>query len=60
MVSTTSAPTLRFEYTGQTGLTVLSPITGKRYRFERAGARLDADPRDRALLASVPALRQVV
>ena len=60
LVSTTASRAPRFEYTGQTALTVLSPITGKRYRFERPGARIEADPRDRSLLASVPTLRQIL
>jgi hypothetical protein len=51
--------TPRFEYTGRTALSVVSPTTGKSYRFERSGARVEADPRDRGLLASVPSLRQL-
>lgn len=48
-----------FEYRGNTGLTVLGPITGKRYRFDRHGARVAVDLRDRPSLAAVPNLRQV-
>jgi hypothetical protein len=33
-----------FTYTGNTGLTVVSPISGKRYRFEQPGAKLVVDP----------------
>jgi hypothetical protein len=50
-----SAP--KFVYTGNTGLTVVSPITGKRYRFERTGAQTDVDPRDRSWMSFVPNLR---
>lgn len=49
-----------FEYIGKTGLTVLGPITGKHYRFDRPGARVAVDPRDRPSLAAVPRLRQVM
>ena len=50
---------LTFEYIGQTGLTVTGPVTGRRYRFDRAGARVGVDPRDRASIAAIPVLRQV-
>jgi hypothetical protein len=46
-----------FEYTGTTGLTVVSPVTGKRYRFDAPGAQLAVDPRDRNMLLYVPNLR---
>ena len=48
-----------FEYVGSTGLTLVSPVTGKRYRFEGPGSRVEIDARDRAWLASVPSLRPV-
>ncbi len=48
-----------FEYTGATALTVVSPVTRRTYRFERSGARLEADPRDRSWLAFVPNLVRV-
>jgi hypothetical protein len=51
--------TPRFEYTGHAALSIVSPTTGRSYRFDRAGLRIEADPRDRALLASVPGLRQI-
>lgn len=60
-----SAPTstLRFavifEYAGRTGLTATGPVSGKHYRFDSPGARLQVDPRDRPGLAKVPTLRQV-
>ena len=52
--------TPRFEYKGPTGINVFSPVTGRGYRFDHPGARLEADPRDRALLTAVPGLRQVL
>ncbi len=48
-----------FEYVGRTALTAVGRTTGLRYRFERPGARVAVDPRDRASLASVPVLCQV-
>jgi hypothetical protein len=47
-----------FEYTGQTGLTAVGPITGKRYRFDRPGAALAVDGRDAPSLSAVPNLRR--
>ena len=52
-------PAPKFVYTGSTGLTVVSPITGKRYRFERPGARAEVDPRDRPWMTFVPELKAV-
>jgi hypothetical protein len=48
----------QFEYVGKTALTVVSPITGRHYRFERPGMRLAADVRDRSWLAFVPNLKR--
>ncbi len=48
-----------FEYTGKTALTVVSPTTGNRYRFEKTGAQLPVDARDQATLLYVPNLRPV-
>jgi len=48
-----------FEYIGRTGLTVVSPLTGMRYRFNGPGARLRVDPRDGQTLAGILVLRQV-
>ena len=55
-------PLLRlvYEYVGPTSLTVSSPHTGRRYRFDRPGARVELDPRDRPLVAQVSQLRQVL
>jgi hypothetical protein len=54
-------PLLRliYEYIGQTALTVSSPYTGRRYRFDRPGARVELDPRDRSLVARLEQLRQI-
>ena len=48
----------QFEYTGKTALTVVSPVSGKHYRFTQPGARLEADIRDRSWLAFVPQLKR--
>jgi len=48
-----------FEYGGATALTVVSPLTGKTYRFAHAGARLEVDPRDRSWVSFVPSLKRV-
>lgn len=47
-----------FEYMGRTGLTVVGPVSGRRYRFDGPGARLVVDPRDQVSLAAVPNLRR--
>lgn len=47
-----------FEYIGKTGLTVLGPVSGERYRFDGPGARVVVDPRDRPSLTIVPNLRR--
>lgn len=48
-----------FQYLGTTALTVDGPVSGQRYRFDRPGATVAVDPRDRRSLAAVPKLRQV-
>jgi hypothetical protein len=40
-------------------MTVIGSATGRQYRFERAGARLEVEVRDRAALAQVLSLRQL-
>lgn len=48
-----------FQYLGKTALTVIGPISGKRYRFANHGAIVAVDPNDRRSLSHVPGLRQV-
>lgn len=48
-----------FEYVGPTGLTAVGGASGARYRFERGGAVVTVDPRDRRSLQAIPSLRQV-
>ena len=51
--------TPRFEYMGTTGMTVVGPVTGRRYRFQGHGSRIPIDPRDAAAMVAVPHLRRV-
>ncbi len=51
-------PAIRFEYVGATGLTVVGPVTGKRYRFDHGGSQVMIDQRDAPAIAAVPHLRQ--
>ncbi|MEA2559437.1 MAG: hypothetical protein QOH06_941 [Acidobacteriota bacterium] len=51
--------TIGFEYVGTTGLTVVGPVTGKRYRFDNYGSRAAIDLRDAPSMAAVPHLRRV-
>jgi hypothetical protein len=53
------AARVSFEYSGPTGLTVTGPVSGVRYRFDRPGAVVEVDARDRILLASLRQLRQI-
>lgn len=57
-----AAPPTRvvFEYSGQPSIIVVGPVSGRRYRFDGAGSRVEVDPRDRRSLAVTPRLRQVV
>jgi hypothetical protein len=45
---------LQYQYAGRTALTVASPTTGRRYRFDRPGAVLQVDARDRQWIERVP------
>ena len=49
-------PTPVFEYRGETALTIVSPVTRKTYRFDKPGARVPVDVRDRSWVAFVPNL----
>jgi hypothetical protein len=48
-----------FEYVGGTSLTVIGPVTGRRYRFERTGAQHVVSRHDAASLLYIPNLRQI-
>jgi hypothetical protein len=49
----------KFEYVGKTAMTVVSPMTGKRYRFTKPGEQLEVDAQDRSWIAFVPNLVRV-
>jgi hypothetical protein len=46
------------ENIGRAAVNVRGPISGTLYRFDRPGTRLDVDPRDLILLASLRQLRR--
>ena len=48
-----------FQYVGKTAITVVSPLSGRQYRFGYSGAIVQVDPRDRASIAVVPNVRQI-
>lgn len=48
-----------FQYTGQTGMTVIGRESRLRYRFDTTGAVLAVDARDKSALLAVPNLRMV-
>ncbi|MFT3703450.1 MAG: hypothetical protein QM802_13830 [Agriterribacter sp.] len=51
---------VRFEYIGNTALTVTGNVTGKRYRFSSPGEFLQVDLRDVSGLMSIPVLRRAL
>jgi hypothetical protein len=55
----TAPSSVVFEYVGQTALSIIGPATRTSYRFDRPGARVMVDTRDRNSLAAVPVLRRV-
>jgi hypothetical protein len=57
--SPTAGSRVFFEYIGPTAMTVIGRASGRRYTFERPGARVAIDPIDQPSLSSVPNLRAV-
>ena len=53
-----NARTVEFVYLGDSALNVIGGATGRRYRFDGAGARLPIDRRDAPGLVAVPKLRR--
>jgi hypothetical protein len=51
--------TVAFEYTGQTALTVVGPVSRTTYHFASPGARAFVDGRDSIPLATVRTLRRL-
>lgn len=50
---------LHYQYVGRTAMTVVSPVTGRQYRFDRPGAVQQVDARDCQLLERVPNVKPV-
>ncbi len=50
---------VEFEYFGETAMTVVGPITGRRYRFGGPGVGVAVDARDAPSLRAVPKLRRI-
>jgi hypothetical protein len=48
-----------FRYEGDGSLSVIGPATGRKYWFERNGAEVPVDLRDRAAVTQVPKVRLV-
>lgn len=48
-----------FEYVGRTALSVVGPVTGLHYRFDRPGSRLPVHPADGAAMTGIPSLRRL-
>ena len=53
------AATVSFMNVGNIEIKVIGPVSGVEYHFDRPGARIEVDPRDRILLGSIRQLRQV-
>lgn len=49
----------KFQYTGQSGLTVTGGVTGKKYRFNFHGDEQVVDYRDASGMMAVPVLRKI-
>ncbi len=56
-IARSSTAMLQYQYVGRTAMTVVSPATGRQYRFERPGAQQVVDPRDRQWIERVPNIR---
>lgn len=53
-------PQVEFQYTGQTRLIVIGPVTGVQYVFRGPGARVMVHARDQWSLEQVPKLSRIV
>ena len=57
--NTAPQPPVPFVNVGKTELTVIGPVSGKRYHFPKNGARVPIDARDRPMLLRLRQLRQM-
>lgn len=53
-------PRVYFQYVGKTALTIVGPISQKRYRFEHPGVVVEVDPKDKRAFAGVSVLTPVI
>lgn len=53
------SPPVSFTYTGERALSARGAITGRVYRFSRAGEVVPVDARDAPGMSAVPSLRRV-
>jgi hypothetical protein len=51
---------LQYQYVGRTAMSVVSPATGRQYRFDRPGAVVQVDARDRQWIERVPNIKAMV
>ena len=56
-IARSSTAALHYQYVGRTAMTVVSPATGRQYRFDRPGAQQQVDARDRQWIERVPNIR---
>lgn len=56
-IARSSTAMLQYQYLGRTALTAVSPATGRQYRFDRPGAVLQVDARDRHWIERLPNIR---
>ena len=54
----TPSPTVMYQYTGKTGMTVVG-ASGRTYRFSEPGARVPVDAMDVRSMAGVPNLNRL-
>ncbi len=57
LIGRSSAGSLNYQYVGRTAVTVVSPATGRQYRFDKPGAVQQVDARDRKWLERVPNIK---
>ena len=53
------APGVVFEYTGETGLSMIGSVTRSLYRFEGRHSRVTVDARDAPAVNGIPRLRRL-
>jgi hypothetical protein len=58
-IASRSVPFVPFVNLGKNKLTVIGPVTGKRYHFATLGSQVQVDVRDQSMLARLRQLRLV-